>query len=203
MTTPWTIKPIWKGETVAVLASGPSMSQTVADEMRQHKCIAVNHTHRFAPWADMLVVMDLNLDIFAEARHFAGMKVCGVASDAVDALYAGPMHERVLMGTNHVIGIRNSGLAAIRIAAAMGAAKIVLAGFDPDLALTGKYIGLAQGLTALIAELSARGIVVEQCISGSGVGTALPEVQMSTYPASAAKLAVKYGRSKRRKSANV
>ncbi len=162
MTTPWKIAPAWAGATVAVLASGPSMSRAVADDLRRHRCIAVNHEHRRAPWADMMVAMDLNLPLWHAARHFAGMKLCGVASDAIDALYVGSMHERVRLSPVHVIEINNSGLAAIRIAAAMGAARIILAGFDPDRAPAGKYVGLAQGLAALVKELTERGIAVER-----------------------------------------
>lgn len=171
MTTPWIIKPTWKGETVAVLASGPSLTPAAAEQLRQHKCIAVNHSHRLAPWADMLVCLDLNLPLWADARGFTGMRVSGIASDDVDALYAGSMFERITLGPMHVIEARNSGLAAIRIAAAMGAAKIILAGFDPD--ADGYFDGhpapsrrrhpwLAVGLTAIINELRARGIIVER-----------------------------------------
>lgn len=171
MTTPWNIKPLWQGEAVAVLAGGPSMNAAVAAELRKHRCIVVNHAHLRAPWADMLVVLDLNLPLWAAASAFAGMRVCGVSSDLVDALYVGPMYERVAMGTNHNIEIHNSGLAAIRIAAAMGAKSIILAGFDPELA-PGRYAGLAQGLAALIAELRGRGIVVERHVAGTGCAPA-------------------------------
>ncbi len=171
MTTPWIIKPIWNGETVAVLASGPSLTPAAADQLRQHKCIAVNHSHRLAPWADMLVCLDLNMPLWTAARDFAGMKVSGSPSDAVDALYAGQMFERIALGPSHTIEARNSGLAAIRIAAAMGAVRIILAGFDPD--ADGYFDGhpapsrrrhpwLATGLAAIINELRVRGIVVER-----------------------------------------
>lgn len=171
MTTPWSITPIWRGETVAVLASGPSMSQSVADALRKHRTIVVNHTHRLAPWADMLVALDINLPLWESARDFAGIKICGAESDKINAMYAGQWHERVKMGPSHTVQIVNSGLAAIRIAVAMGASKIILAGFDPDKA--GHFAGrphsrghkphdaVGIGLVAVIAELRARGIEVE------------------------------------------
>lgn len=161
MTTAWKIEPDWLGETVAVLASGPSMSKQVAEQLRQYKCIVVNHTHKLAPWADMLVALDLNLPLWADASDFAGIRVCGVQSDKVDALYVGPMYERVQLSPMHNIEILNSGLAAIRIAERMGASTIILAGFDPELNRE-KYPGLVEGLTALIKELAARGIIVER-----------------------------------------
>lgn len=169
MTIPWKITPIWGGLTVAVLASGPSMNQAVADQLRKHKCIVVNHTYRLAPWADMMVALDANLPLWDGAKDFRGMRVCGVDCDKIDALYAGQMHERVKLGPVHTIEILNSGLAAIRIAAAMGVGRIILAGFDPDRAPTGKYVGLAQGLDALIAELRASGVSVERFVPAADV----------------------------------
>lgn len=168
MTTLWKPDGAWPGQTVAVLASGPSMSQVVADGLRAHRTIAVNYTHRLAPWADMLVALDGNWP--PEFRAFAGLRVTGVLDDSLNALYAGAMYERVVIGPSHVIEIRNSGLAAIRIAADMGAARIILAGFDPERGTrwhddevdTGEYVGVAAGLEQISADLSARGIVVER-----------------------------------------
>jgi hypothetical protein len=164
MTRAWNITPKWTGDTVAVLASGPSMSAAVAESLRWCHTIAVKHTCRLAPWASMLVALDAPWP--NGFRTFKGLRVAGVADNETDALYAGPWMERVQMGPGHVIEIRNSGLAAIRIAAAMGAKGIVLAGFDPhqpgrwhDPAPT-HYAGLAEGLAALCTELKARGIEV-------------------------------------------
>lgn len=173
MTTPWTITPDWAGETVAVLASGPSMNRATADDLKQFRRIAVNHTFQLAPDADMLVALDLDSKLWAAAKNFSGLRVCGVSSDDIDALYAGQMYQRVEMGPCDVIELHNSGLAAIRIAAAMGAARIVLAGFDPD--VPGHFAGrpeatpgqpqhaaLSVGLRALISELRAAGVVVDR-----------------------------------------
>lgn len=161
MTTYWKPDLSWMGETVVVMGSGPSMSKHVADQVRQMQCktIVVNHTHKLAPWATMLVAMDLNLPLWDDAKNFTGLRVCGVQSEKVDALYAGPMYERVELSPLHRIEIHNSGLAAIRIAADMGAARIILAGFDPELNRE-KYPGLVEGLAALIKELERRGIAV-------------------------------------------
>lgn len=169
MTTLHTFAPEWAGQTVAVLASGPSMSAAVASSLREHKTIAVNHTHSLAPWADMLVALDGNWP--PEWRAFKGLRVTGVADDTLDALYAGPMYETIALGPNHTVEIRNSGLASVRIAAAMGAARIILAGFDhpargghwyDDEIDAGQYIGLAEGLAAITADLAARGIVIDR-----------------------------------------
>jgi len=74
------------------------------------------------------------------------------------------MYETVTIGPGHVTEIRNNALAAIRIAALAGAAKILLLGFDPERyeaihAHTGFY-GLVQGLEQIIAELRGKGVTV-------------------------------------------
>jgi hypothetical protein len=168
MTTTWKIPADWQGETVAVLASGPNMSQDVADSLREHRRIVVNYTHRLAPDADMLVAMDGNWP--QEYRDFAGLRVTGIKDDTLDALYIGPRWEPVRLDANTVIEIHNSGLTAVRIAALMGASRIIMAGFDPenprhwydDHVDTGGYVGLSQALQAIEAELTARGVIVER-----------------------------------------
>jgi hypothetical protein len=167
MTTPWKITTDWQGQTVAVLASGTTMSPELAESLRGFKTIVVNYTCRAAPWADMLVALDGNWD--DELRAFEGMRVAGVDDPDHDALYAGPFWERVQIAPGNEIEFRNSGVAAIRIAALMGASNILLAGFDPDTQRhwyddevdTGEYVGLSQAVKALIEDLIARGVVVE------------------------------------------
>ena len=171
MTTTWKIPPDWQGQTVAVLASGPNMSQEVADALREHRRIVVNYTHRLAPDADMLVAMDGNWP--QEFRDFAGLRVTGVLDDDLDALYIGPRWERVKLENGADVEIHNSGLTAVRIAAAMGAKKIILAGFDgfspgervhyyDDEIDVGAYVGVTIGLKKIIAELAAQGVTVER-----------------------------------------
>lgn len=159
MTTAWQPQGQWKGATVAVLASGPSMSAELAQSLREHRTIVVNFACRAAPWADMLVALDGNWP--QELREFAGMRVTGVADEDLDALYVGHRSERIMLTPSHQIEVRNSGLMAVRIAAEMGAARIMLAGFDPGEAPPGEYPGLAEGLRAITSELQARGLVVE------------------------------------------
>jgi len=176
MTTPWKITPDWAGQTVAVLASGPSLSPEVVASLAKHRCIAVNYSFTLAPAADMLVALDLNPQFWDAAADFPGMRVCGVASRDLDAMYAGPRYEIIEMTPGNRIETRNSGLAAIRIAAEMGATRIILAGFDPRTPghftgrpavdaepAPGQYFGLAEGLAGLIAEMGAKDIVVEYC----------------------------------------
>ena len=168
MTIPWTIPAdLWTGETVAILGAGPDMTAELAETARGHKTIAVNRAVKFAPWADMFVALDPHHPFFEEADKldFKGMRICGVEC-AIDALYPGMLYETVQIAEGHTIEIRNNALAAIRIAARAGAAKIILLGFDPERyeevhAHTG-FFGLVQGLAQIIAELRGKGIEIER-----------------------------------------
>jgi len=177
MTTPWTIAPIWQGETVAILAAGPAMTPELAATMRGCKTIAVNRAVQHAPWADLFIALDPHPPYWAAAEGFGGLRVCGVACDANDALYAGMFYETVQVGGS-TLHIRNNALAALRIAARLGAAKIVLVGFAPELydqlhAHTG-FTGFAAGLEQITAELRATGIDVQRLGASADVCTPEP-----------------------------
>lgn len=168
MTTPWNIPPdLWAGETVAVLAPGPALTKELADSVRQHKRIAVRRAFQVAPDADMLVSLDgptgsLDDAFWGEAKDFAGLRVCGLERDDVDALYCGMHYETVVLDASQSVEIRNNGLAAIRIAQRAGAAKILLVGFDAErYEAQHGFVGLVRGLEQLTAELRAKGIEVE------------------------------------------
>ena len=179
MTTPWSVPPLWLGKTVAVLASGASLTQELADSVRHLPCIAVRKAVRRAPWAEMLIALDGPMDAayWEETRDFPGIRICGAEVDGLDAMYLNLRHERITLRQGHEIEVRNNGLAAIRIAAMAGAAKILLLGFDApdesghfhyfysdgvDHGWPGEeYPGHTIGLNALIAELRSRGVEIE------------------------------------------
>jgi len=169
MTTRWAFSGLWAGETVAVLGGGPSMNQKLADSVRQHRRICARTSFRFAPDADMLITLDgpQDSEFWRESGGFAGPRVIGFECDE-DAVFLPIAHERVTLGEGHGVELRNNGLVAIRVAAMMGAAKILLLGFDRGLydarennAEIG-FIGLEEGTDALVAELRARGIEVNR-----------------------------------------
>ena len=171
MTYPLTIAPIWQGRTVAVLASGASLTQEIADSVKDLPRIAVRRAFRLAPDADFVLALDgpPNHGFWDESEGCPGTRVCGVECDLVAAYVHFP-HETVELAPGHVVEIRNNGLAAIRLAAQLGAARILLVGFDaapfahfykdidPD---WDKYPGLAIALPALIDELRAVGTEAE------------------------------------------
>lgn len=103
--------------TFAILATGPSMSQAVAESVRGRcKVIAVSDAYKLAPWADVLVSSDRGWWRL-HAPEFAGEKVSGVPVDGV------PRAQDVVSGSN-------SGLIAVQEAVRRGATKILMLGFD-------------------------------------------------------------------------
>jgi hypothetical protein len=171
MTNPLKILPIWQGQTVAVLASGKSLTQELADSVKQLPRIAVRRAFRLAPDADYVLSLDgpPNFGFWDESASCSGTRVCGVECD-LDVAYLNIAHEPVTIGPGHVIEIRNNGIAAIRLAAMLGASRILLLGFDPEPfahfypdvdADWDKYPGLAIALPALVDELRARGVAIE------------------------------------------
>lgn len=135
----WSVPRLWAGRTVAVLASGPSLKQSDADQIRAAgvPTIVVNSTFRLAPWADMLYAADKEWwehKDNRDAHAFAGLKV-SVASAGLagvpgvlylrDSGYTGFDPATTCLRTG-----RNSGYQALHIAMHTGARRILLCGFD-------------------------------------------------------------------------
>lgn len=128
----WSVPPIWKGKTIAILASGPSMSREVADAVRDAgiPAIVINNTFRLAPWATMLYAADV--EWWASnpaAKDFEGMKVSCQMVRGVQYI----KHTGVMGFDPDVSAIRtggNSGYQALHIAAHARAARVLLCGFD-------------------------------------------------------------------------
>lgn len=174
MTKAWTLDNAWPGATVAIFGNAPTMDAAAAAAARKlgYKTIAVNRAIQFAPWADMFVALDPHHPFWAAVDNFAGIKVSGVESDdgnLADAQYAGMLYETVTVAPGHEVQIRNNFLAAMRLAARMGAAKIVLIGvdaasYDATHAHTGFY-GFTQGLAQVSDALQLDGVIVETNIT--------------------------------------
>lgn len=128
----WVPPPGWAGRTVAVMASGPSMSQAAADAVHAAglHAIVVNNTFRLAPWADILYAADPEWwHLTPDARDFAGVKVSispvkgteRVEGSGVDGIDLHPGYVRTG---------NNSGYQALQLALQAGARRILLLGFD-------------------------------------------------------------------------
>lgn len=147
MTTPWSVEPEWKGETAAILASGPSMTREQAEYVRG-KCrvIAVNNqgidtdcdgvrVPALAPWADILYAADAKWwrHYHERALAFVGRKVTikdTLPWAAVYSLKQSVEHPTFDPRPTHLASGGNSGYQAVHLAVHLGATRIVLLGFD-------------------------------------------------------------------------
>ena len=193
----WSVPRMWEGRTVAVLASGPSMSQSIADDilLSELPTVVVNTTFRLAPWADVLYAADQGwwLRYAKELTEFKGLRVsCTPASPRIGA--------HLLTNTGKVgfdpdpSCIRtggNSGYAALHLAVHAGAARILLCGFNmsgeghwhgrhPDPlrnAGTGIYARWLLHFQGLAVALKERNVEVLNCTPGSAL-TMWPHVSL-------------------------
>lgn len=107
--------------TWAILASGPSMSQALADSLRGRCSVAaVSNTGRLAPWADAVV----SADAAWWAQHPEALKHAGAKYGAMPQFLAVPDVERIQAN-----GI-NSALLAVMVAVQRGATRVLLCGLD-------------------------------------------------------------------------
>jgi len=54
----WTATPEWQGETVFLVAGGPSVTQAHVDRLKGYRVVVVNSSFEKAPWADLLFYAD-------------------------------------------------------------------------------------------------------------------------------------------------
>lgn len=108
--------------TWAVLATGPSMSQAVADQVKgKCKVVAVSDAWRLAPWADALASTDSGWwKAHPEAANFEGLKF-----GAMPSFRSVPKVERLSIVTH-----TNSGLLGLMVAVNLGAKRVLLCGVD-------------------------------------------------------------------------
>ncbi len=164
--TPWRVPRLWEGRTVAILASGPSMSLAVANAVRAAgiPSIAINDTYRLAPWADMLYACDANWwrHHAEDALKFAGLKVtCDddhVSFDAVLHLKqtgdSGFDPDPSCIRTGN-----NSGYQALHVAIHAGARRVLLCGFDMQ---GGHWFGShPEGLTDAVPDVHRKFFIPE------------------------------------------
>jgi hypothetical protein len=138
----WRIEPLWKGETVVVMGSGPSLRRYDADYVRgKARVIVVNDQCGTAPWGDLLYACDKKWWEHPEKRRlhekFDGIKVSLETTGLPDVRRV----DRAMSGRSYVTtGLSfdpgvivtggNSGYQAINIAVQLGVRRIVLLGFD-------------------------------------------------------------------------
>jgi len=106
---------------VAILATGPSMSQAVADSVRDIPTIVVNDAFRLRPDAMALVAQDAGWwRHHKDAHDFKGRKFSTNRITGVDQV----------TNAGDISTGSSSGVLAIHVAKMLGATRILLLGFD-------------------------------------------------------------------------
>jgi len=124
--------PDWSGQTVAILASGPSMSSMVAESVRDLPCIAVNNTFRLAPWAGVIYAHDAQWwehPSNKDAHKAPGLKIGCEPTPGVFTL-RNTGWEGFDPDPSCIRVAGNSGYQAVHLAMHASASRILLLGFD-------------------------------------------------------------------------
>ncbi len=140
----WIPEPLFWGETVFCLASGPSLTPEIAARIRGRRSIVVNCSCRIAPWADVLYFTDSSW--YEERRELVAAFPGLVVSMSRTAKRELPDKVRriegvgdpstmlpgyfPLPGARVVRQGRTSGHTAVALAIALGASRVVLVGYD-------------------------------------------------------------------------
>jgi len=172
---------LWPGATIVCLGGGPSLTrEDVAHCEGRARVIAINDAYLLAPWADVLYACDarwwrwhqgvpgfagLKYGLERECRHFKGVQV--LEQTGIEGLEAAPTGLRTG---------KNSGYQAINLAVHLGAARVVLLGYDMQ--RTGgrehwfgnhpngsrsPYDAFARRFASLVQPLRALGVSVVNC----------------------------------------
>lgn len=185
----WRVPRMWVGQTVAVLASGPSMSAAVAASVAHLPRIAVNSTYLLARDADVVYAGDLKWwQANPEALACRGIK-CAIEPRPGVWPQAMPGSVVALRNTGRdgfdrdpgaARTYKNSGAVALQIAVKAGASRILLLGFDmrgghwhpphsignPTAEMLARCVIAFRGLAKAIAPL---GPAVLNCSPGSAL----------------------------------
>lgn len=194
----WSTTRLWEGRTCAVLASGPSLTQEIADAFAQTGCpaIAINNTGiSRAPWANILYAADAKWWTENEiyARRFAGVLATMVPNNPSMHGFLPVIPGTLILGNggyegfderpDHMRSGWNSGYQAVHLAAHLGARRILLLGFDmhrthgehwhPDHKWRpghkSNYGLFMHSFNGVAPEYKRRGIEIINCTQGSAL----------------------------------
>lgn len=154
----WTPEPLFKGQTVFCLASGPSLTQELCDTLRGRAAIVVNASFRLAPWAAVWFFTDTGIyeRYKDDVERWPGLVVTlsrktkreldapdQVAARGFERIkrvkgYGAPPYPPrwnhrpgfAPLGNPEIQQGRNSGNTAASLAIAMGATTVALLGYD-------------------------------------------------------------------------
>lgn len=202
----WSVPKLWPGETVVLIGGGPSLTPEQVNACRgRARVIAINDALRLAPWCDVHYFCDerwwkwhhkkdwyqayMGLRITLENLHLAkeeptlkGVQNTGrpdAPNRPTEALCAEP---------HGVMPGQNSGYQCINLAVHLGAARILLLGYDmkgvlvqrtirthwfgdhPDKTGDSIYSDMLAQFPKLLKPLAALGVHVINCTPDSALG---------------------------------
>lgn len=134
----WHVEPEWRGETVAILASGPSLTQEQVDLcMGRVRVVAINSSVQLAPHADILYFCDRRWFNWnkEDVLSFRGARVTldnVQLKNEIDGLRCvkNVANQGYADKNWQVCTGRNSGYQAINMVGHLGVARIILLGYD-------------------------------------------------------------------------
>jgi hypothetical protein len=149
----WSVTPEWKGETVAIVAGGPSLTSEQVEQVKPvdvhetslgsesrsfgvDRVIAINNAAQLAPWADILYFCDDRWYVWhrVEVDAFKGIRVTLENLKLQNEIEVRCLRDYGVTGfaprNDGVTNGRNSGYQALHLAALLGAARVLLLGFD-------------------------------------------------------------------------
>lgn len=178
----------WPGQTIAIFGGGPSLTQADCD--RCHAAglvaIAIKDAIRLAPWAQVLYSCDGDmtrwwqkfgptLTAYPGLRYTLDPKAAPFATVLQNTGELGLEREPTGLRTG-----RNSGYQAINLAVHLGAARVLLLGFDMKASRKGldhwfgnravvPYDTFQQCWPHIVAPLAAAGVTVLNCTPDSAL----------------------------------
>lgn len=138
----WTPEPIFAGETVFVLASGPSLTPEICERIKGRSALAINSSCMLAPWADLYftdsswygerreIVANWPGRVFSmskTAKRELPDKVLRVKGEGDPSF---PVTSFPPLGSPVIRQGRTSGHTGISLLVSLAAATVALVGFD-------------------------------------------------------------------------
>lgn len=140
------VEPFWRGQQCIVAATGPSLTEEVAERCRKaheagsHKVLVVNDAWRLMPWADALYACDAAWWDHHKGTDFAGAKWSSHHANGNDKkrqaeqwrlnLVHGASKQGFSTDPSLIHYGSNSGFQAVNLAILFGVCRIVLVGFN-------------------------------------------------------------------------
>lgn len=168
----------WDGETVFIVAGGPSVKKVDLDRLRGHRVIVINSSFMSVPWADVLVFADLRWWRENGPRVRANFRGQVVTVSPSSELYSGlVVLQRQRSGglasdPTRLVVWHTSVTTAVNVAVHRGAGRVCVLGLDgegdwhhaPHPAQWGRNAGKfkyhAEALEGLVAPLAALGVEI-------------------------------------------